>query len=83
MHSKSILFNKFFLIIVSFYFFSSCQNNLSFTKVDITHVLLDSSLNIRALEIHGNKVYNATSRGEIYSYGDLPLVKTALVIPNS
>ena len=68
MYSKSILFNKIFLILVSSWFFTSCQNNLSFTKVDVTHVLLDSSLNIRALEIHNNKVYNATSRGEIYSF---------------
>tara|TARA_X000000368_G_C23055128_1_gene723489 strand:- start:2656 stop:3726 length:1071 start_codon:yes stop_codon:yes gene_type:complete len=73
MYSKPILFNNFFLVLVFFYFFISCQfnfseKNLSFTKVDISHILLDSSLNIRALEIHNNKVYNATSKGEIYSF---------------
>jgi hypothetical protein len=68
MHSKLILFKNFFLLIVFSYFLTSCQTNLSFTKVDISHILLDSSLNIRALEIHNNKVYNATSLGEIYSF---------------
>mgnify|MGYP004007181631 CR=1 FL=1 len=61
------------LIIVSVYFFTSCQTiisdiNLSFSKVDISHILLDSTLNIRALEIQDKKVYNATSKGEIYSF---------------
>jgi photosystem II stability/assembly factor-like uncharacterized protein len=42
--------------------------NLSFSKVDISHILLDSTLNIRALEIQDKKVYNATSKGEIYSF---------------
>ncbi|HIF85068.1 MAG TPA: oxidoreductase [Flavobacteriaceae bacterium] len=68
-----IFFKYFFLIIVSVYFFTSCQTNildinLSFSKVDISHILLDSSLNIRALEIQDKKVYNATSKGEIYSF---------------
>ena len=68
-----IFFKYFFLIIVSVYFFTSCQTNildinLSFSKVDISHVLLDSTLNIRALEIQDKKVYNATSKGEIYSF---------------
>ena len=66
-------FKYFFLIIVSVYFFTSCQTNildinLSFSKVDISHILLDSTLNIRALEIQDKKVYNATSKGEIYSF---------------
>ena len=68
MHSKPILFKIFFILIIFSYFLTSCQTNLSFTKVDISHILLDSSLNIRALEIHNNKVYNATSKGEIYSF---------------
>ena len=68
-----IFFKYFFLIIVSVYFFTSCQTNildinLSFSKVDISHILLDSTLNIRALEIQDKKVYNATSKGEIYSF---------------
>lgn len=73
MHSKPILFTKLFLLLILITFSISCQTNyfkipLKFTKVDIKHILIDSTLNIRALEIGDSKVYNATSRGEIYSF---------------
>ena len=69
MNLKSVVFQNLFLFFIIITFFSSCQKiPFSFSKVDINHVLLDSTLNIRALEINGNKVYNATSKGEIYSF---------------
>ena len=68
MNLKSVVFQNLFLFFIIITFFSSCQKiPFSFSKVDINHVLLDSTLNIRALEINGNMVYNATSKGEIYS----------------
>ena len=69
MYSKRVLFVKLFLLLI----LVSCHNNyfkipIKFSKVDINHVLIDSTLNIRALEIQGSNVYNATSSGDIYSF---------------
>jgi len=44
------------------------KRNFFYSKVEISHVLIDSTLNIRALEIEGNKIYNASSKGKIYSF---------------
>ena len=73
MHSKSSLFDQFFIIIFSITLLTSCKSNqmkrnFLYSKVEISHVLIDSSLNIRALEIEGNKIYNASSKGAIYSF---------------
>jgi len=71
--SKQILLTKLFLLIILVNLFYSCQTNYlkipkKFSKVDVKHILLDSTLNIRALEISDNMVYNASSVGEIYSF---------------
>ena len=73
MHSKSSLFDQFFIITFSITLFISCKTNemkrnFFYSKVEISHVLIDSTLNIRALEIEGNKIYNASSEGKIYSF---------------
>ena len=73
MDSKSFFFYQFFIIIFSITLFSGCKinemkRNASYSKVEISHVFIDSSLNIRALEIEDNKIYNASSNGKIYSF---------------
>ena len=73
MFSKQILLTKLFLLIILVNLFYSCQTNYlkipkKFSKVEVKHILLDSTLNIRALEISDNMVYNASSVGEIYSF---------------
>ena len=72
MFYKPLLFKLFFLTSLIILLISCNDSNLKetkpFTSLEINHILLDSTLNIRALEINGNKVYNATSKGEIYSF---------------
>ena len=68
MFSKQILLTKLFLLIILVNLFYGCQTNYlkipkKFSKVDVKHILLDSTLNIRAMEISDNMVYNASSVG--------------------
>ena len=73
MYFKQALFTKIFLCIVIINFTISCNSSYfktpyKFTEVDITDVLIDSTLNIRTIEISGKIVYAASSLGEIYSF---------------
>ena len=71
MFYKSTLF-KLFLFINLFVLLASCNDsNLNKTQpfsLKINTVLLDSTLNIRALEIKNNTIYGASSTGAIYSF---------------
>ena len=71
MFYKSTLF-KLFLFINLFVLLASCNDsNLNKTQpfsLKINTVLLDSTLNIRALEIKNNTIYGASSTGTIYSF---------------
>ena len=64
MINKTII--KFFLISVCF--FSCSKNEFKIQTLEIQHILLDSTINIRALEIDNNKVFSASSTGSIYSF---------------
>ena len=69
---KPILFKLFFLTSLIILLISCNDSNLNKTKpfvsLEINHILLDSTINIRAIEIKNNKVYNASSTGLIYSF---------------
>ena len=72
MFYKPLLFKLVFLtsLIISLI---SCNNSSlnktkPFSSLEINHILLDSTINIRAIEIKNNKVYNASSTGSIYSF---------------
>ena len=45
--------------------FSSCSIDSEISSLKISPVLIDSNINIRAIEIKNNKVYSATSNGSI------------------
>ena len=64
MINKTII--KFFLISVCF--FSCSKNEFKIQTLEIQPVLIDSTINIRALEIDNNKVFSASSTGSIYSF---------------
>ena len=71
MFYKSTLF-KLFLFIYLFILLVNCDNS-NFNKtpsfsLKINPVLLDSTINIRALEIKNNTIYGASSTGTIYSF---------------
>jgi|TARA_B110000211_G_scaffold232377_1_gene295954 hypothetical protein len=69
---KPLLFKLFFLTSLIILLISCNDSNLNKTKpfvsLEINHILLDSTINIRAIEIKNNKVYNASSTGLIYSF---------------
>jgi len=71
MFYKSTLF-KLFLFINLFILLASCSDSkLNKTQpfsLKINPVLLDSTINIRALEIKNNTIYGASSTGMIYSF---------------
>ena len=64
MINKTII--KFFLISVCF--FSCSKNEFKIQTLEIQPILIDSTINIRALEIDNNKVFSASSTGSIYSF---------------
>ena len=64
MINKTII--KFFLISVCF--FSCSKNEFKIQNLEIQPILIDSTINIRALEIDNNKVFSASSTGSIYSF---------------
>ena len=64
MINKTII--KFFLISVCF--FSCSKNEFKIQTLEIQPILIDSTINIRALEIENNKVFSASSTGSIYSF---------------
>jgi len=64
MINKTII--KFFLISVCF--FSCSKNEFKIQNLEIQPILIDSTINIRALEIDNNKVFSASSSGSIYSF---------------
>jgi len=64
MINKTII--KFFLISVCF--FSCSKNEFKIKTLEIQPILIDSTINIRALEIDNNKVFSASSTGSIYSF---------------
>ena len=70
MFCKSTLF--IFMAFTGLLFICCDDANLSktnpFTRLEISPILLDSTLNIRALEIENNTVYAASSMGSIYSF---------------
>ena len=73
MYLKQTIFRTNIIIIISFALLNSChksisKNSFTYSSVEIKHILLDSTLNIRALEIEKNKIYAATNNGEIYSF---------------
>ena len=73
MYLKQTIFRTNIIIIISFALLNSChksisKNSFNYSSVEIKHILLDSTLNIRALEIEKNKIYAATNNGEIYSF---------------
>ena len=64
---------KSILLVVFFSFLSSCRDSnfnetRSFSGLEISPILLDSNINIRALEIKNNKIYSASATGLIYSF---------------
>lgn len=64
MINKTII--KFFLISVCF--FSCSKNEFKIQTLEIQPILIDSTINIRALEIDNNKVFSASSTGSIFSF---------------
>jgi len=64
MINKTII--KFFLISVCF--FSCSKNEFKIQTLEIQPILIDSTINIRALEIDNNKVFSASSTGSIYYF---------------
>ena len=64
MINKTII--NFFLISVCF--FSCSKNEFKIQTLEIQPILIDSTINIRALEIDNNKVFSASSTGSIYSF---------------
>ncbi|KRO87243.1 MAG: oxidoreductase [Bacteroidetes bacterium] len=72
MYYKPLLFKLFFLPSLIILLIGCNDSNLNktkpFTSLEINHVLLDSTINIRAIEIKNNKIYNASSTGAIYSF---------------
>ena len=48
--------------------FSSCSIDSEISSLKISPVLIDSNINIRAIEIKNNKVYSATSNGSILHF---------------
>ena len=58
----------FYLLIVIF--FNSCSKDTVISSLEINPILIDSQINIRALEINNNRVYSATSNGTVL-YFDL------------
>ncbi len=72
MFYRKLLF-KLILLTGLFSFLSSCSDSdlyktKSFNSIEISPILLDSTINIRALEIKNNKIYGASSTGMIYSF---------------
>jgi len=58
---------------ISYFFigliYASCSNDLKHVeRVEISDILIDNKLNIRALEIKNNEVYAANSDGSIYYF---------------
>ena len=45
--------------------FNSCSKDTKISSIEINPVLIDSKINIRALEIKNNRVYFATSNGSV------------------
>jgi len=76
MFYKPTLFSLFLFINLSVLLVSCDDSNLNKTQpfsLKINPVLLDSTLNIRALEIKNNTIYGASSTGTIYSFeADMP-----------
>ena len=76
MFYKPTLFSLFLFINLSVLLVGCDDSNLNKTQpfsLKINPVLLDSTLNIRALEIKNNTIYGASSTGTIYSFeADLP-----------
>ena len=69
---RKLLF-KSILLVGFFSFLNSCRDsnfneNRSFSGLEISPILLDSNINIRALEIKNNKIYSASATGLIYSF---------------
>ena len=64
MINKTII--NFFLISVCF--FSCSKNEFKIQTLEIQPILIDSTINIRALEIDNNKVFSASSNGSIYFF---------------
>ena len=48
--------------------FSSCSKESEISSLKISPVLIDSNINIRAIEIKNNKVYSATSNGSVLHF---------------
>ncbi|MDG1052165.1 MAG: oxidoreductase, partial [Flavobacteriaceae bacterium] len=48
--------------------FNSCYKDTIISSVEINPILIDSEINIRALEIKNNRVYSATSNGSILNF---------------
>tara|TARA_B100000767_G_scaffold59187_1_gene54940 strand:+ start:2133 stop:3188 length:1056 start_codon:yes stop_codon:yes gene_type:complete len=76
MFYKPTLFSLFLFINLSVLLVGCDDSNLNKTQpfsLKINPVLLDSTLNIRALEIKNNTIYGASSTGTIYSFeADMP-----------
>jgi len=53
----------FYLLILIF--FNSCSKDTVISSLEINPILIDSKINIRALEINNNRVYSATSNGTV------------------
>ena len=72
MTSKSLFFKHFFLISILFLSVACNDSNRNVTRsynnLTIDAVILDSTLNIRALEIKNKLVYGASSTGKVYSF---------------
>ena len=45
--------------------FNSCSEDTKISSIEIYPILIDSEINIRALEIKNNRVYSATSNGSV------------------
>ena len=48
--------------------FNSCSKDTIISSIEINPILIDSEINIRALEIKNNRVYSATSNGSILNF---------------
>ena len=71
MFYKSSLFTTFLFVNLFVLFLSCDDSNLNKTQpfsLKINPVVLDSTINIRALEIKNNTIYGASSTGTIYSF---------------
>ena len=63
---KMIRQTFFYLLILIV--FNSCYKDTIISSVEINPILIDSEINIRALEIKNNTVYSATSNGSILNF---------------